>query len=218
MPVPQTVEEKNIITPRVNGFSYDTVSLILFVSLAATALCGRGVSRALGVKGGYFVIIYGFGLLSLLCAGVFHRSMMDDSLQRIISDLPVEKSGSYIGDKNSIFYNTIELLFMGNKTLASEYLAKNPFENFKYYTHDLPAGVASIDEITDCLEDGGYGKERSAFNDKSQFLLNLCDWSQSICNPTTHTHGSQYSTYRLNKYGCCHCSALYQLPWKNPYF
>ena len=135
--MPQTVEERNI-TPRVNGFSYDTASLILFVSLAATALCvrSRGVSRALGVKG-YFVIIYGFGLLSLLCVGVFHRSMMDDSLQQIISDLPVavEKSGNYIGDKNSIFYNTIELLFMGNKTLASEYLAKNPFENFKVRMH-----------------------------------------------------------------------------------
>ena len=128
MPVPQTVEEKNI-TPRVNGFSYDTVSLILFVSLAATALCvrSRGLKKK---KGGYFVI-YGLGLLSLLCVGVFHHSMMDDSLQKIISDLPVENSGNYIDNKNSIFYNTIELLFMGNRTLASEYLAKNPFENFK---------------------------------------------------------------------------------------
>lgn len=132
MPVPQTVEEKNI-TPRVNGFSYGTVSLILFVSLAATALCvrSRGLKKK---KGGYFVI-YGLGLLSLLCVGVFHHSMMDDSLQQIISDLPVENSGNYIDNKNSIFYNTIELLFMGNKTLASEYLAKNPFENFKVRMH-----------------------------------------------------------------------------------
>lgn len=130
MPAPQTVEEKNI-TPQVNGFSYDTVSLILFVSLAATALCVR--SRRVKKWGSF--VIYGFGLLNLLCVEVFHRSMMDYSLQQIISDLPVQNSGNYIGNKNSIFYNTIELLFMGNKTLASEYLAKNPFENFKVRMH-----------------------------------------------------------------------------------
>lgn len=67
-------------------------------------------------------------------------------------------------------------------------LNKNIVAKFiQYYTHDLPAGVASIDAIIDCLEDGGYGREGSAFHNKSQFLLNLCDWSKSICNPTTHT-------------------------------
>ncbi len=89
--------------------------------MAATAHCVRSQR----VKGGYFVI-YGFGLLSLLCVEVFHGSMMDYSLQHSISDLPVKKLGT-----NEIFYNTIELFFMGNKTLAREYLAKNPFENFK---------------------------------------------------------------------------------------
>ena len=109
------------------GFGVGTVSLILFVSLTATALCVRGCR----VKGGYF-FIYGFGLLNLLCVEVFHRStMMDYSLQqKIITDLPVENSNG-VGNENSIFHNTIELFSMGNKTLAREYLVKNPFENFK---------------------------------------------------------------------------------------
>ena len=130
------VEEKSI-TPRVNsfGFGFGTVSPILFVSLAAaaTAMCARSRSRR--VKGGH-VVIYGFGLLiSLLCVGVFHRSTMDYSPQQIISDLPVDNIGNYIGNENLIIYNTIKLLFMGNKTLASEYLAKNPFENCKVRMH-----------------------------------------------------------------------------------
>ncbi|KAL9191183.1 hypothetical protein ACHAXT_000889 [Thalassiosira profunda] len=97
---------------------------------------------------------------------------------------------------NNILEETVELLFMGNRTAAHDYLQEHPLDSFKFYVHDELA--ETVDSISECLEDWGYHSERFAYTNKEQFVAEICDWSKSICNPTNHTRASQYSTARLN--------------------
>lgn len=99
----------------------------------------------------------------------------------------------------NILHETVNLLFMNNKTAANAYLKDNPVDAFKFYVHPLPAGVRSVDQISECLENWGRNSERNAYPTKEEFISTFCDFSASICNPKDYTKNSQYSgSARLN--------------------
>ena len=62
---------------------------------------------------------------------------------------------------DNILDKTVELLFMGNKRAAREYLKENSMHSFKYYTHELPRSTPSYEIISHCHEDGRTADEGS---------------------------------------------------------
>eukprot|EP00584_Thalassiosira_punctigera_P024351 CAMPEP_0172574100 /NCGR_PEP_ID=MMETSP1067-20121228/136531_1 /TAXON_ID=265564 ORGANISM="Thalassiosira punctigera, Strain Tpunct2005C2" /NCGR_SAMPLE_ID=MMETSP1067 /ASSEMBLY_ACC=CAM_ASM_000444 /LENGTH=560 /DNA_ID=CAMNT_0013366723 /DNA_START=93 /DNA_END=1775 /DNA_ORIENTATION=+ len=100
---------------------------------------------------------------------------------------------------NNVLRETVEALFMGNESAAAAYLIDNPtLDYFKFYARDLPPGVRSADDVSECLEEWGYNSERYAYPTRGGFMENCCDWSKIVCNPTNHTRATPYSTARLN--------------------
>lgn len=103
--------------------------------------------------------------------------------------------------KHNILEQTVNLLFMDNKTAANKYLVENPsLKDLKFYSHKLPLGVRTVKEISDCLESSAFDLEvgKGYPWQKHEFLEAFCDWGGSICTPRNLTKGSRYSTYRLN--------------------
>ncbi len=100
---------------------------------------------------------------------------------------------------NNVLREIVEALFMGNESAAAAYLIDNPtLDYFKFYARDLPPGVRSADDVSECLEEWGYKSERYAYPTRGGFMENCCDWSKIVCNPTNHTRATPYSTARLN--------------------
>ena len=103
--------------------------------------------------------------------------------------------------EHDILKQTVNLLFMGNKSATNNYLEENPsLKDLKFYTHELPSGVRTVEEISDCLESNAFDLEveKGYPWQKHEFLEAFCDWGGSICTPRNQTKGSRYSTCRLN--------------------
>jgi len=140
--------------------------------------------------------------VSVCLQGKLLRSLMGASLSSTGIDGIADNYGA-IGDKiyiqhTRILDKTVKLLFMGDATATHKYLKDHPSSELKIYIHQLPQGVRSVESISKCLETWGHNHERYIYPTKEVFLDNLCDWSETICNPKNHTDKSQYSTARLN--------------------
>eukprot|EP00581_Thalassiosira_minuscula_P014975 CAMPEP_0183731908 /NCGR_PEP_ID=MMETSP0737-20130205/36833_1 /TAXON_ID=385413 /ORGANISM="Thalassiosira miniscula, Strain CCMP1093" /LENGTH=492 /DNA_ID=CAMNT_0025964761 /DNA_START=201 /DNA_END=1679 /DNA_ORIENTATION=- len=115
---------------------------------------------------------------------------VDDTLPTISKT----KRPSILTQHYEVLEDTVRLLFMENDADAIQYLEENPFHSFKFYTHQLPPGVVTVDMVSSCHEKLGAEGENLPIG---EFVKQYCDWSESPCTPMRKT-SSPYSKRRNN--------------------